>query len=138
MLYFIVAALAGEPLDGAQVYQDNCSRCHNPRTPADLGPDAWRAVSFHMRVKANLSNREFQALEAFLAPAEPGTDPGIEGLPEICSTCHDTQRIQDAIDAGRDLATWTATMDRMRLYGAAISAEEAADIAAFLATQSKN
>jgi hypothetical protein len=29
-------------------------------------------------------------------------------------------------------------MDRMRLYGAAISAEEAADIAAFLATQSTN
>lgn len=134
----VLTSLAAEPLDGADVYSNNCGRCHNPRTPADLGEDAWRAVSFHMRVKANLTPGEFEALELFLIPpaqqaaGAAALDPR---LVPTCTLCHDGARIEDAIAAGRSEAAWSATLDRMRRYGAAVNAEEADELAAWLATQ---
>ena len=126
------------PLDGARVYQENCGRCHNPRSPADLGEDGWRAVSFHMRVKANLTPQEFEALERFLVPPTqqpPAGSFGNELADAQCLRCHDGERIRAAIDADRDQSTWTATLDCMVLYGATITPEEKAELASWLAEQ---
>jgi cytochrome c553 len=143
-LVLAAPAHAGRTLDGATVFQDNCGRCHLPRTPADLSPNGWRAVSFHMRVKANLTPAEFAAIEAFLVPAEPAASPSpvaasagppVRSEPTIsaaCLSCHDAERVQTAVDAGRDLAGWQATLTRMRAYGAKITADEAEVLATWL------
>ena len=136
----VLLGLGGErePLDGAQVYKDNCGRCHNPRTPADLSQDGWRAASFHMRVKANLTPREFEALEAFLMP--PDLQPFTTQLDNAlvrqhCVRCHDGERIEAAIAAGRDKPTWDATLTRMDIYGSTLPAEEADELATWLTEQ---
>lgn len=136
-------ATAGPELDGATVYQDNCGRCHMPRTPSDLSSGGWRAVTFHMRVTVNLSKAEFDALEAFLAPPPATPEPGttsrpVESNPVLagnCLRCHDSQRIQDAVDGGRTMADWTTTLNRMRTYGAQITPEQADELARWLATE---
>lgn len=137
----VPSATGARELDGATVFQDNCGRCHQPRTPGDLSPTGWRAVSFHMRVKANLTPAEFRALEAFLVPAEQasgGTGAPVKShslITETCLLCHDATRIQDAVDAGRSEADWAASLSRMRTYGAQIDADQAADLARWLGTE---
>jgi len=135
-------AVEARELDGAQVYQDNCGRCHQPRTPADLSADGWRAVSFHMRVKGNLTPSEFYALEDFLIPESPplaaeGPPTLLDAAPvaaRLCATCHDAQRIEDAVASGRTEEQWQATLARMRTYGAALSSDEADELAAWLSS----
>jgi cytochrome c5 len=51
---------------GALVFEANCARCHNP--PEALRPSEVRAVVRQMRVRANLSADDEQALVKFLAP----------------------------------------------------------------------
>ncbi len=139
-------ATAGPELDGATVYQDNCGRCHMPRTPGDLSSAGWRAVTFHMRVTGNLSKAEFEALEAFLMPPPAEPAPGVAPRPveanpvlsSNCLICHDSQRIQDAVDSSRSQADWDATLARMRTYGAKVTPEQAAELAAWLATDAQH
>ena len=133
------APVGAGDMDGAQVYKDNCGRCHQPRTPADLSPAGWQAVSFHMRVRAVLSPAEFEALEGFLipeveAPADDSILSGNAVAARVCTTCHDTQRIEAAVASGRTEEQWRATLARMRTYGAPISADEADEVAAWLST----
>jgi mono/diheme cytochrome c family protein len=51
---------------GAQVYADQCWRCHNGYVPGPRSDQAWRAVILHMRVEAILSRSEQQALLAYV------------------------------------------------------------------------
>jgi cytochrome c5 len=51
---------------GAKVFEANCGRCHN--APETLSPREVRAVVRQMRVRANLSAEDEQALLKFLAP----------------------------------------------------------------------
>jgi mono/diheme cytochrome c family protein len=51
---------------GAQVFTQNCGRCHN--APEELSPREVRAVVRQMRVRANLSAEDEQLLLKFLAP----------------------------------------------------------------------
>ena len=133
-------AFTAEPLDGARIYQEQCSRCHQPRTPADLSPSGWRAAAFHMRVKANLTRAELEALEAFLIP-EPtpsGQTSPLMANPVYareCQRCHTAERVELAVASGRDAATWNATFTRMRAYGAQLTNDEASDLATWLAAQ---
>lgn len=51
---------------GQQVFEQNCSRCHNP--PDGFSPRISGAVALHMRVRANLSEQDYKALLHFLNP----------------------------------------------------------------------
>lgn len=51
---------------GAQVYNANCSRCHNARAPAERTDMQWRIIMQHMRVRANLSRSHTEAVTAYL------------------------------------------------------------------------
>jgi cytochrome c5 len=51
---------------GARVFVANCGRCHS--APETLSPREVRAVVRQMRVRANLSAEDEQALLKFLAP----------------------------------------------------------------------
>ena len=51
---------------GAQLWAENCIRCHNTRSP-DMYSDAqWEVAMLHMRARANLTADEHQAIVAFL------------------------------------------------------------------------
>ncbi len=65
-----VESLAGAPQsskrpDGEEVYKTNCTRCHN--TPPSLNERQARVVVAHMRVRANLTERDANAVMHYLA-----------------------------------------------------------------------
>jgi cytochrome c5 len=53
-------------IDGQQVFEENCSRCHN--APQGFSPSISVAVARHMRVRAGLSQKDAQAILRFLNP----------------------------------------------------------------------
>jgi cytochrome c5 len=57
---------AAQPRDGQQVFAQNCERCHN--APQSFSPNISGTVAQHMRVRANLSEQDVQALMRFLNP----------------------------------------------------------------------
>lgn len=60
------ATHAASPDKGQQVFEQNCSRCHNP--PEGFGPSISGTIAMHMRVRANLSEEDYKALLRFLNP----------------------------------------------------------------------
>ncbi len=54
---------------GAQLWAANCIRCHNIRTPASLSDRQWKIVMHHMRVRANLTADDHEAILRFLKAA---------------------------------------------------------------------
>jgi hypothetical protein len=51
---------------GAQLWADNCIRCHNIRSPSSYSPAQWEVVMMHMRVRANLTPEEHKKILEFL------------------------------------------------------------------------
>lgn len=51
---------------GQQVFNQNCSRCHN--APEGFSPSISGTIARHMRVRANLSDADYKALLRFLNP----------------------------------------------------------------------
>jgi cytochrome c5 len=52
--------------EGQRVFEQNCSRCHNP--PDGFSPRISSTVVRHMRVRANLSEADAKALMKFFHP----------------------------------------------------------------------
>lgn len=57
---------AKKELNGAQVYRQNCGRCHQPRRPAERSDEEWEVIISHMRLRANLTGKEAEAVKKFL------------------------------------------------------------------------
>ena len=51
---------------GAQLWADNCQRCHNMRSPSSYNDAQWEAVMMHMRATANLTPEEYKKILEFL------------------------------------------------------------------------
>jgi mono/diheme cytochrome c family protein len=51
---------------GQQVFNQNCSRCHN--APEGFSPSISGTIARHMRARANLSEADYKALLRFLNP----------------------------------------------------------------------
>ena len=51
---------------GAQLWAENCVRCHNIRSPGSLSPAQWEVAMMHMRVRANLTPEEHKKILEFL------------------------------------------------------------------------
>ena len=60
------ASSAKSTEDGQKVFQQNCARCHN--SPEGFPPSITVTVAHHMRVRANLSEKQYQALLTFFNP----------------------------------------------------------------------
>jgi mono/diheme cytochrome c family protein len=56
----------GDFARGSQAWSDNCTRCHNMRSPSDLRDDQWLTTTFHMRVRAGLTGQETRDILTFL------------------------------------------------------------------------
>ena len=61
-------ALFGPPpkKSGAQLWSDNCMRCHNSRPPQEFSDAQWDVVVHHMRLRANLTGDEARKIAEFL------------------------------------------------------------------------
>ena len=59
----------GNLADGAQTWAENCTRCHNLRSPNELRDDQWISSVFHMRVKAGLTGKETRDVLTFIQAA---------------------------------------------------------------------
>lgn len=60
-------------MDGARYWSQNCTRCHNARSPIERTNRQWITIVQHMRARANLSKTESVAISAFLT-ASNGMD----------------------------------------------------------------
>ena len=55
---------------GAQLWGENCLRCHDAPSPAEYGDTQWEVVSMHMKVRANnLSDTDMKKVVEFLQSA---------------------------------------------------------------------
>ena len=54
---------------GAQLWGENCQRCHNTPSPATYSDDQWDIIGEHMRIKANLTDTEVSKIVTFLKSA---------------------------------------------------------------------
>jgi cytochrome c5 len=51
---------------GAQLWGENCSRCHNTRDPSSHNATEWQTIMMHMRVRASLTAEEHKKILDFL------------------------------------------------------------------------
>lgn len=51
---------------GAQLWSENCQRCHNTRSPSTYNDAQWEVAMMHMRVRANLTPEEHKKILEFL------------------------------------------------------------------------
>lgn len=54
---------------GAQLWTENCIRCHNIRSPSIYSDAEWEVAMHHMRIRANLTAEEHEKILAFLKSA---------------------------------------------------------------------
>lgn len=54
---------------GAQLWGENCLRCHNTPSPETFSDLEWDVAVMHMRVRANLTEDEAVKIVAFLKTA---------------------------------------------------------------------
>jgi len=57
---------AASEKSGAELWAQNCQRCHNTPPPNAYSDDQWDVVLNHMRVRAHLSAREAEQIVKFL------------------------------------------------------------------------
>jgi cytochrome c2 len=51
---------------GAQLWAENCQRCHNTPSPASFSPDQWETIGLHMQSRALLTDEERTKIVEFL------------------------------------------------------------------------
>lgn len=54
---------------GAQLWGENCIRCHNTPSPTDFNDAQWKTAGLHMQSRANLTKDETDKIVAFLQSA---------------------------------------------------------------------
>jgi cytochrome c5 len=60
------ASAAPAELGGAQLWAENCSQCHNARSPSDYSDAQWDLAVMHMRIQARLPGDEARKIRQFL------------------------------------------------------------------------
>ena len=51
---------------GAQLWAENCNRCHNAPAPGEFNNANWDIVGTHMQVRANFTKTEVDKVITFL------------------------------------------------------------------------
>jgi cytochrome c1 len=51
---------------GAQLWGENCNRCHNSPSMEQYSKDHWEVIGNHMRVRANVTDEEVTKIVSFL------------------------------------------------------------------------
>jgi len=70
---FLIAACSTQvpapEKSGAQLWGENCVRCHNAPSPSAFGDNQWETVTMHMKVRANLNSSDVVKIVDFLQMA---------------------------------------------------------------------
>lgn len=59
---------------GAQIWAENCMRCHELRSPRQYTPAQWSVIVQYMRLKAGLTGEQARKVLAFLKSASAHQD----------------------------------------------------------------
>lgn len=51
---------------GAQLWAENCQRCHNTPSPNSFSHEQWVTIGMHMQTRAQLTDKERDKIVAFL------------------------------------------------------------------------
>jgi hypothetical protein len=51
---------------GAQLWGENCQRCHNTPTPSSFSSDQWETIGMHMQTRALITEQERKKIVEFL------------------------------------------------------------------------
>jgi hypothetical protein len=54
------------PKAGAQLWAENCTRCHYSRPPTQYSAQQWDLIVTHMRLRADLTGAEAREITRFL------------------------------------------------------------------------
>jgi nitrate/TMAO reductase-like tetraheme cytochrome c subunit len=52
---------------GAQLWAENCQRCHNTPSPNSFSHEQWVTIGMHMQTRAQLTEKEKDKIIAFLS-----------------------------------------------------------------------
>jgi cytochrome c2 len=55
-----------ESKSGAQLWAENCQRCHNTPSPSSFSPEQWETIGMHMQSRALITDKERDKIVAFL------------------------------------------------------------------------
>lgn len=82
---------------GSQLWIENCSRCHNYRSPTEFTPNQWGTIMMHMRFQAGITGNEAKEILSYLTQsslsefgneANPSGTPGQKIYQRNCVGCH--------------------------------------------------
>ncbi len=51
---------------GAQLWGENCQRCHNTPSPTSFSPDQWETIGMHMQTRALITEQDRKKIVEFL------------------------------------------------------------------------
>ena len=51
---------------GAQLWAENCQRCHNTPSPNSFSHDQWITIGMHMQTRAQITDKEREKIVSFL------------------------------------------------------------------------
>ena len=51
---------------GAQLWAENCQRCHNTPSPTSFSSEQWKTIGMHMQTRAMITNNEKNKIVEFL------------------------------------------------------------------------
>ncbi len=54
---------------GAQLWADNCLRCHNLPSPAAYNDVEWETIGLHMKERANMTTEQIEKIVSFIQTA---------------------------------------------------------------------
>lgn len=54
---------------GAELWSEQCSRCHNMPDPTKYTDDKWETAAMHMKIRAGISDGEINLIKEFLQTA---------------------------------------------------------------------
>ncbi len=77
---------AGDFMQGAKTWANNCSRCHNIRDPQDMDDAQWTTTAFHMRIRAGLTGQQTRDVLTFLQGSNKRSTAGPAVQTEIASS----------------------------------------------------
>ena len=51
---------------GAQLWAENCQRCHNTPSPSTFSPEKWETIGMHMQSRSLITDKERDKIVEFL------------------------------------------------------------------------
>ncbi|MEO9210646.1 MAG: cytochrome c [Ginsengibacter sp.] len=69
MMIFFNSCTASKKISmksGAQLWAENCQRCHNTPSPSSFSPEQWETIGMHMQSRGLITNTERDKIVDFL------------------------------------------------------------------------